>query len=175
MADPSDQLVEIVDADGAVIEVVRRARMRAENLRHRNVGVVVVRPDDAVVVHRRADWKDVHPSRWDCVFGGVPAVGESDRDAATRELAEEAGLAVTADDLEVLGAATHDDDHTRWVGRFWMVRTDAVLHPADGEVAELDEVASIELLRWAQATPTCPDMGPVLALLRRRIDAASGG
>ena len=102
VADPGAELVEEVDERGRVVRVVTRATMRAENLRHRNIGVVVRRPTGAVVVHRRADWKDVHPSLWDIVFGGVPAVGEDDADAAVRELAEEAGLVVDAADLEEL-------------------------------------------------------------------------
>ncbi len=165
MADPGDELVEVVDPRGVVQRVVRRSRMRAENLWHRNVGVVVRRNSGAIVAHQRADWKDVHPSLWDLCFGGVPNVGEDDVTAAVRELAEEAGLEVESGELADLGRATADDEHTRWVGRFFVVTTDAPLHPADGEVAQMIEVPAAELAEWADRTPLCPDVAPLLGLV----------
>src|SRR5690606_5285189 len=80
--------VEVVDRNGTVVDVVDRARMRAKRLRHRCTYVAVVDAADRVVVHRRADWKDVWPGRWDIAFGGVVAVGETWDAAAARELAE---------------------------------------------------------------------------------------
>jgi len=44
-------LVEELDGEGAVLRVVTRGEMRAENLLHRNVLVVVRRTSGAVVVH----------------------------------------------------------------------------------------------------------------------------
>ncbi|MCB0972291.1 MAG: hypothetical protein KDA97_12360, partial [Acidimicrobiales bacterium] len=61
--------VEVVDLDGTVVDVVSRARMRRERLRHRCTYVVVVDSDERLVVHRRAEWKDVWPGRWDVAFG----------------------------------------------------------------------------------------------------------
>lgn len=154
---PGEELVEEVDADGTVLRVVDRAEMRAGNLRHRNVAVVVRRPGGAVVVHQRADWKDVHPSMWDVAFGGVPGVGEGDVDAAVRELAEEAGLEVDPDELVDRGAADHDDELVRWVGRLYELVDDREIAPADGEVVAVDEVPIDELENWTAATDVCPD------------------
>src|SRR5918994_3168068 len=107
----SDEPVEVVGEDGAVVGIVRRAEMRARNLRHRSVGVVVRRRGDgAVLAHRRAAWKDVWPGRWDIAFGGVCAVGEAAVATAVRELAEEAGIDVDPRALRLLGAGTYEDD-----------------------------------------------------------------
>ena len=113
VVDPAEELLEEIDEHGRVVRVVTRAEMRTGNLRHRNVAVVVRRTNGAIVVHQRADWKDVHPSLWDIVFGGVPGVGETDHEAAVRELAEEAGLEVLPDDLADLGTGISDDEYTR--------------------------------------------------------------
>ena len=166
MGGPADEPVEVVDESGRVLRVAPRSRVRAENLWHRNVAVVVRRSSGAIVAHRRADWKDVHPSLWDLAFGGVPGVGEDDLTAAVRELAEEAGLEVDPGDLAELGRATSDDEFTRWVGRYFIVTTDAALHPADGEVAEMVEVPIADLEAWIAATPLCPDVAPLLGLVR---------
>lgn len=152
-----DEPVEVVDGDGTVLEVVTRAVVRAENRRHRNVAVALRRHDGRVVVHRRADWKDVHPAKLDAVFGGVPAVGEDDRCAAVRELAEEAGLAVAVEDLVDLGAVRADDEHTRWVGRLFLVVDDRPVVAADGEVSEVWEVTAEELSSWLGRDDVCPD------------------
>lgn len=167
--DPGDESVEVLGADGEVARVVSRRQMRDQNLRHRNVAVVVQRSNGLVVAHQRSDWKDVHPSLWDVAFGGVPNVGETDEAAAVRELAEEAGLIIDIDDLVDLGGGTHDDQYTRWTGRFFMVTTDAGLVPADGEVAQMMEVSAAELPAWVAEHPVCPDVMSLLALVSERL------
>jgi len=149
--------VEQINQAGEVVSVVTRAEMRAGNLRHRMVAVVVMRPSGRIVVHQRASWKDVHPSKWDVAFGGVPAVGEPDLAAARRELAEEAGLDLASDQFIALDSLRSADDHTRWIGHFYLVTTDAPVMPSDGEVAEFDEVSLEELGSWAAQTPLCDD------------------
>ena len=116
MGGPADELVEELDANGEIVGVVTRGEMRTQNLWHRNVIVMVRRSSGRIVVHQRADWKDVFPSMWDAVFGGVPNVGETDREAAARELAEEAGLIVDADALVDLGPRVWDGPELRWHG-----------------------------------------------------------
>src|SRR5262252_1990008 len=109
-AGTGDELVEIVDEGGRVERLVPRSAMRAGNLRHRSVAVVVVTGAGEVVAHRRADWKDVWPGRWDVCFGGVAAVGESWEAAAVRELAEETGVVVAPGALRLLGETSYADE-----------------------------------------------------------------
>ncbi len=163
------ELVEEVDADGEVVRVVTRAEMRAGRLRHRCTYVVVLTPDDEVWVHRRAEWKDVAPGWWDLAFGGVCDVGETWRESARRELAEEAGLHVEDGELEPLGEVDFTDDHGSLVGRAFVVRTDAVPVCNDGEVVEVDRVPRAELERWMTGRRVCGDtascVAPMLAAL----------
>lgn len=170
-----EELVEIVDDSGAVQRVVTRSAMRRHNLRHRNVAVLVQRGDGRLVVHLRADWKDVYPSHWDVAFGGVPNVGETDVDAAIRELAEEAGLELTPDDLVDLGSRAQENDEVRWHARFFAVRTDAELHPADGEVQRMEAIDVGELEGWAASVPVCPDVEPLLEDIPRLLPQSING
>ena len=116
MTEPSaaaEELVSIVDEDGAVIGSAPRSVMRRDNLRHLVVAVLVRNPAGRIYVHRRADIKDVFPGLHDCFVAGCVAAGESPDVAALRELGEELG--VTGVPLEPLGTVRYDDAATRQV------------------------------------------------------------
>jgi 8-oxo-dGTP pyrophosphatase MutT (NUDIX family) len=154
---PGDEPVEVVDEAGVVLRVVTRAEMRAGNLRHRSTYVVVRTTAGAVVAHRRADHKDVWPGLWDLAFGGVAGVGEPWRVAACRELAEEAGVAVSPEDLVDLTAGAYADAHVALVGRAYTVVHDGPYTCPDGEVVELARVPLRLLPDWLVEHPLCPD------------------
>lgn len=165
MIDPTDELVEVVDRTGAVERIVTRAQMRAEVLRHRSTYIVVRRNSGDLVVHRRADWKDVNPSLWDIAFGGVAGVGEDWTMAARRELEEEAGL----DNVELtpLGSGTYEEADGKIVARVFEARTDAALSCPDGEVAETAQIPLASLEQWLAGHEVCADtIQIVLPLLR---------
>ena len=147
-------LVDVVDADDRVIGTATRARMRAEGLRHRAVYVVVRTTDARIVVHRRADWKDVYPGAWDLCFGGVLDAGEDWDDAAARELAEEAGIAAP---LRLLGTGTYDEVGAAVNGRVYEGIHDGPYPCPDGEVVEVRTVPLAELHTFLDTHPHCPD------------------
>lgn len=146
--------VEVVDLDGTVVDVVARAEMRRGRLRHRCTYVVVVDSDERLVVHRRADWKDVWPGRWDVAFGGVVDVGEDWGAAAQRELQEEAGVAAGLQDL---GGGAYEDDDVSVLGRVFLARHDGPFAFDDGEVVEVDRIPLDDLEVWLDAHELCPD------------------
>jgi 8-oxo-dGTP pyrophosphatase MutT (NUDIX family) len=167
--DPRDELVEVVDAAGRIERLATRAEMRARNLRHRSVAVVVVTSSRELVAHRRADWKDVWPGRWDVCFGGVVGVGEAWRTAARRELAEEAGIEVADAALRELGAGSFADGDVATHARVFAVSHDGPFTPADGEVAELVLVPLADLDRWLRGRSVCPDTASLVVPLVRHL------
>jgi isopentenyldiphosphate isomerase len=150
----SDELVEVVDLDGRVVEIVTRAEMRRRNLAHRATYVMVFAARGDLLAHQRASWKDIWPSRWDLAFGGVCAVGESWAEAASRELAEEAG--VTAP-LRELSAVVFESEETRVVGRLYETTHDGPFEFADGEVVDHCWVPLDQLEAWAATHQLCDD------------------
>lgn len=140
---PGDELVEHVDARGKVIEIVTRRRMRSENLRHRSVAIVVTNTSGELLVHRRADDKDVFAGWWDIAAGGVVGVAESYAQAARRELAEELGVAAV--ELTFLTSGRHDDEHAREICHVFQAVHDGPFRFDDGEVAEARFVTPPEL------------------------------
>jgi isopentenyldiphosphate isomerase len=152
--------VEELAGDGRPVRVVTRAEMRARNLLHRAVYVLVVDGAGRLLVHRRADWKDVWPSRWDVAFGGVAGVGETPLENARRELAEEAGVEAA---LEPLGGGRYEDGEVRVVGDAFLARSEGPFRFADGEVVETAWVPLSELPAWLAGRSLCPD-GVAIAL-----------
>lgn len=150
----ADDFVDVVDADDRVVGQVTRAQMRRRGLRHRAVYVVVRTSDDGVVVHRRADWKDVYPGAWDLCFGGVLDAGESWDHGAARELAEEAGIEA---ELRLVGAGRFDGDGNAVVGRVYEATHDGPYPCPDGEVVETRVVPRTELRAFLAGHEHCND------------------
>lgn len=148
------QRVEHVDEDGSVIEIVTRAEMRARSLRHRSVYIAVVSSNDELLVHKRADWKDVFPGAWDLAFGGVCDVGEDWETSAHRELLEEAGITGSLVDL---GPVRFEAPGVALIGRLYGCRHDGPFAFDDGEVTDSQWVPLDELPAFVAANEVPPD------------------
>lgn len=157
------ELVEVVDERGDPIALVPRAVMRAENLRHRSVGIVVRSPGgESVLAHQRAPWKDVWPSRWDLAFGGVCAPGEDWLAAAVREVAEEAGVEVDPEALTFVVQTAFENDAVRVVGRIYeLCHAGPFSHP-DGEVVATEWVRLDTLASWVAEHQLCDDTAAIV-------------
>jgi 8-oxo-dGTP pyrophosphatase MutT (NUDIX family) len=160
---PAGELVEHVDRHDRVVEIVTRARMRSENLRHRSTAILITTSDRRLVVHRRAETKDLHPGWWDVAAGGVVAAGESYDAAASRELAEEAGLADVT--LTPIGVARHEDEHSREICHAYTVVHDGPYEAVDGEVAEFCAVTADELDELMRRERFVPSARTILTLV----------
>lgn len=160
------ELVDVLDEHGSFVRRATRAEVRAANLRHRTVFIMVMTTDEQLVVHRRAGWKDVYAGFWDVAFGGVVGAGEDFHDAAVRELAEEAGIEAP---LVYLGEDRYDAPDGREVARIYRAEHDGPYTCPDGEVAEIDVVAVAHLATWLTQHEVCPDS---IAVVVPRIEGA---
>jgi isopentenyldiphosphate isomerase len=165
MTPVEEEPVDVLDEDGRVISTTTRGEVRAGNLLHRCVFVAVLNSADELIVHRRADWKDLWPGAWDVAFGGVVDAGETWEVAAARELAEEAGITC---ELAYMGEGRYEDDSVREVARIYLARHDGEVTFPDGEVTEVDRVPLDRLVEWVRTHTICPDSK---ALVVPRLDA----
>jgi isopentenyldiphosphate isomerase len=169
--DPGDTLVDIVDADDHVVEVVPRREMRARNLRHRSVGIAVLDARGRVLIHRRADHKDVWPGRWDLAVGGVVDSGETWEAAAVRELAEEVGSHTA---IREIGQARYEDGDVKAIVRMYVAHDDGPFTFEDGEVVEAFFVSIDELGERIGRDPFVPDSVALMWPLLSDLDGANG-
>lgn len=132
-----DELVDVVDEHDHVIQTVPRRRMRAERLRHRAVFIAILDGAGRLLVHRRSPLKDIWPGWCDIAVGGVVGAGESYRDAAYRELAEEVGIkTVELIELDPDDSRSYDDDQVSLMARCFVVTAQGPFTFDDGEVIE---------------------------------------
>ncbi|MFJ1930435.1 MULTISPECIES: NUDIX domain-containing protein [unclassified Streptomyces] len=101
--------------------------------------VVVLTPGGDVLLIER-DWPP-YEGEWACAGGHCDA-GETSRDAAVRELAEETGVHVSADDLRQVGVFDQPDRDPR--GRYVTVAY-VVTVPADTPIVAGDDARAA---RW---------------------------
>jgi isopentenyldiphosphate isomerase len=165
MSKEQDEIIDHVDETGAVLGTVTRSEMRSRNLMHRSVFIAVLNDADQILVHRRAEWKDIWPDAWDIAVGGVVAADEPWEVAAARELAEEVGVAA---ELSYLGEGVYSDDHVQEFARVYLARSEGPFTFEDGEVAEAAWVPIAQIREWLDGRPVCPDS---IALVLPRLDA----
>ena len=163
--EPGTELVDVVDDDDHVIATVTRREMRAGRLQHRAVSIAVLGNDGRLLVHRRADSKDVWPGMWDIAAGGVVCAGEDYDTAARRELAEELG--VRASNLVHLGTGRYADESVALWGRGYVTIHDGPFTFTDGEIAEVRWVDRVGLEHLIATERFVPDN---LALLLPLLD-----
>ena len=150
-----DEAVEEVDRAGNVLRLVPRREMRAGILRHRSVFVAVLSEDGDILVHQRAETKDVWPGSWDVAVGGVCRPGEDWHSAAQRELSEELGVDGAV--IEEIGSGAYDDAEVKLVARVFLCRTEGPFRFADGEITQAHWVSPQEFPNWLGAKHFLPD------------------
>lgn len=162
---PADELVDVIDAAGNTIAVVTRREIRAKRLPHRCTYVLVFNGRGELFIHLRTAAKDVYPSHWDVCIGGVLVAGESFEQGVVREIREELGIDVTADELFPF---RYQDNNT-------IVQAMAYRLIHDGPfVLQAEEIVSGEfvpvegVIERIRDEPFCPDGVQVLDEYRRR-------
>lgn len=97
----SQEMLDVVDAEDKVIGVRARGEVHSLGLMHRSVHILVFNSEGELFLQKRSQSKDSNPGLWDSSAAGHLECGENYADCASRELAEELSIAVTAP-LELL-------------------------------------------------------------------------
>ncbi|WP_405970333.1 NUDIX domain-containing protein [Streptomyces sp. NBC_00988] len=160
------------EVPGRVVGTAPRRRMRARNLPHAAVKILVRDVQGQVYVHRRTETKDLFPGLDDPWIGGVITAGEEPDSAAVRELAEELGLRDQA--LRPLSRQWYTDTHTNFLAYTYETVYEPGLH--EPIVHQQAEVADGWWLPWDELTSRLARCGSRFApdgreLLTRHVTA----
>ena len=102
VSDDGSELFPLVTADGSPAGVATRAECHADpSLIHPSLHVAVLTAE-GVLWQLRGYRKDSGAGTWDHACSGHMGVGEEPEQAAVREVAEELGIEIAADALELL-------------------------------------------------------------------------
>jgi 8-oxo-dGTP pyrophosphatase MutT (NUDIX family) len=153
--DPGDEILDVVDERDRVVGQASRREVRARRLLHRFAAVLCHDPAGRVYVHRRVDDKDVYPGLYDMFAGGVLAAGETYREAAARELAEELGV-VGPEPRFLFRHRYRGAENPSWSALF-EVTWDGPVRPQASEIAWGAFLADDELLARLEEWPFVPD------------------
>ena len=89
----ADEIFEIVDETGRVIGTAPRKKCHGDpSLLHQSVHIFVFDRAGNLFLQKRSAKKDSQPGKWDTSVGGHMAPGETPRESALRECAEELGF-----------------------------------------------------------------------------------
>jgi putative hydrolase of the HAD superfamily/pyrimidine and pyridine-specific 5'-nucleotidase len=139
-----------------------RREMRLQNLWHRAT-YVVIRNDDIdrseyILVQKRSKLKDYCPGRLDPTPGGVVGYGESFRENAVRELAEEMGIFATEQNLHRLFSFPYQDSHVKVWGDLYEVFYNGEVEDLVLQKEEVDDVIRMKLQDVQTSMKHAPDL-----------------
>lgn len=92
--------------DDVVVGAIERSRAHAEGVLHRSGMIFLSRSDGRILIQRRSRSRETFPDLYDSSCSFHVSSGETNEDAAKRELLEETGISAS---LRYLGKFTHYD------------------------------------------------------------------
>jgi isopentenyldiphosphate isomerase len=153
-----------VDEQNRPCGVLARAELRERGLIGRASFIFLFDSAGRLCLHRRTLSKAIYPGYWDPAAGGMIGPGESELDAARRELAEELG--VDSQQLEAHGSFFFDGPRNRIWGSVFSTISDAPLRLQPEEVLEARFVTLEELAGLCDSLPISADSLQALELCR---------
>jgi isopentenyl-diphosphate Delta-isomerase len=152
-----EEYFDIVDENNLPTgQVTARQDAHTKGLWHRAVHIYCVRKSEVGVdflVHLRSKEKGRHPNCWDTRFGGHVKAGETVEEAVLGELEDEAGLAVSLNDLVQADIRVSDHGANREFNYVYFLVGDRPVESLvfqDGEVQEVKWMSADEVLESMQ-------------------------
>lgn len=173
-AQSPDEVFDVVDAQDRVVGQATRSEVHARRLLHRAVHVFWVRDDGLLCLQRRSYGKDSCPGLLSTSCAGHLDAGEDYDRAALRELGEELGIVVPAEDvLEVDVCPAHPDLGHEFVRVYLLTGA----HPARIAGAEVDALlwrTPAEVVAWSRREPAAFSSSLVHLMRRPAVRVALG-
>ena len=173
------ELIDVLTPDGAPTGIRKsKAEVHRDGDWHRAAHVWIITPDGKVLWQRRSRRKENYPGLWDVSAAWHLSAGETAIDAAIREVGEELGLRITAEELEpvattreqcVLNGGTYIDNE---IHEIFFVRRDVQIDELKLQPDEVDGAILLEVPQF----PTIDDLvphGEEYAIVTKRLRRSS--
>ncbi len=104
-----EEQLDILTPEGVPTgQVAPYSKIHAQGAWHQTVHVWILTPDGQLLMQLRGPKMDICPNTWDISSAGHVIAGESLEQGARREIQEETGLQISADQLERIGQVKND-------------------------------------------------------------------
>lgn len=153
-----DEQVDILDSDGKYTgKTAFKSEAHKNGWFHPTVHVWFFTLDGKVLIQQRAKNKVTHPLLWDVSVAGHIGAGEQIKDAAIREVKEEIGLEIIADDLEKIGVFKSVHKHMEDIvdcefHHVFLCKLEVPLNTLVKQESEVADLALLPLLRFSEET-----------------------
>ena len=156
------EMLDIYDEDGIHLGVKDRDSVHRDGDWHKTSQVWIVNGKGELLFQKRSFEKDVYPGRWDISSAGHVSAGDEMLESAEREVYEELGLHIKADQLTHVftNAEKHyiedDDKIDAEISHVFILFADYSLeefNPVDGEVIGLRYIHYSEVLKEVADKP----------------------
>lgn len=106
-----DELIEVLDEKGNKTGIIKsKSQIKKEGDYHRAISVCLINDKKEILMHKRSKKKVIYPDLWSCFVRGHVQAYEESIDACIREIKEEIGTNVNAQELRFLYTRKEDNE-----------------------------------------------------------------
>ena len=153
-----DERVDILDSEGnATGRAALKSEAHKEGWYHATVHIWFYTDNHKILVQQRAASKDTYPLLWDVSVAGHVGAGEAIEDAALREIKEEIGLEISANDLQKIGVFKGFHKHSkdlidREFHHLYLCRLPVFLSTLIKQESEIADLELVALTHFSEET-----------------------
>lgn len=147
-----EELIEILDETGANTGIIKyKSEIKEKGLFHRGISVCVLNTNNEILMHQRSNLKKVYPNLWSCFVRGHVKAHESSVDSCIREIEEELGIKVTANNINFLytSKSIEQNPNTSYINNIFF---DNYITIHDIKIKDLrlqvDEVSEVKFINY---------------------------
>lgn len=171
----ADEWFDVVNERDEVVRRATRREVHATGLWHRAVHILVFDATGRVFLQKRSMLKDLSPGLWDSSCSGHLDAGENYDQAARRELGEEIGVQLSAEEVLARWFRIEACEETGWEFVWvYQLRHDGplTLDPLEIQFGEWVDPAEISRRVGARPADFCPSFKLLWPMVEARLPAA---
>ncbi len=157
-----DELVDILDEQGhSTGKTALKSEAHAKGWFHPTVHIWCYSKKRNILLQQRGRYKETFPLKWDISVAGHVGAGESITNGAIREVEEEIGVQITADQLEKIAVFKSEKRHSKTLFDrefnhtfLCLLNEKTILKKQDSEVEALRWIALDEFKEWVATEHT---------------------